>query len=47
MIVVGQRLADVLDTLHDRVIGNRNSPPDRSDQFFLGNEPARVLDQIP
>jgi hypothetical protein len=46
MAALTQGLADVADRLHHRIVGNGESWPDRGQQFFLRDDPARVLHQI-
>jgi hypothetical protein len=46
MSVVAEGLANLVDALHQTVVGNSRAAPDRFQQFSLGDQSVRVLDEM-
>ena len=46
LCIVAQRMPNILQALHQRIIGYRGVNPNRSNQFILTDEPFTVFNQI-
>ena len=44
--MLAQRVTHVPEALHERIVGNSPSAPDRFDEFVLTDESARILDEV-
>ena len=46
MVVVAQCAADLVDALHEAVVGHGRVRPDRGHQLVLGDETVGIFDQV-
>src|SRR5439155_9842185 len=44
--LIAERMPDIFQALHQRIIGNRRVNPDSMNQFIFANESSIVFDQI-
>jgi hypothetical protein len=44
--IISNRLPDLNDALHHGIVGDRCVPPDRLEQFLLGNQPIAVTHEV-
>jgi hypothetical protein len=46
LLLIAASLSDLMDTLHEAVVGNRDPRPDSVHQFVLRNEHADFQDEV-